>query len=217
MNYNKDNLFKKMEHINCNNNLNNNLNSPIEDISLEGTNINDLTKMNYTSKKPNLINKNILKTITNEIISNLKESSQDEDYPDKVLDQDIEDDIDTNIEDEEELFYKNKNKNKKKKNKEKLDELIKDNIENFVEDKIPVKNSKNVLSYLFDDCFGIKDFILLFSIYFILSQDMIKDLFSGYFTCLNADDEGKVGVKGVIVYGLILTTIFMLSKKYLLQ
>ena len=217
MNYNKDNLFKKMEHINCNNNLNNNLNSPIEDISLEGTNINDLTKMNYTSKKPNLINKNILKTITNEIISNLKESSQDEDYPDKVLDQDIEDDIDTNIEDEEELFYNKKNKNKKKKNKEKLDELIKDNIENFVGDKLPVKNSKNVLSYLFDDCFGIKDFILLFSIYFILSQDMIKDLFSGYFTCLNADDEGKVGVKGVIVYGLILTIIFMLSKKYLVQ
>jgi hypothetical protein len=207
MNYNKDNLFKKMEHINCNNNLNNNLNSPIEDISLEGTNINDLTKMNYTSKKPNLINKNILKTITNEIISNLKESSQDEDYPDKVLDDDIED--------EEELFYNKKNK--KKKNKEKLDELIKDNIENFVEDTIPVKNSKNVLSYLFDDCFGVKDFILLFSIYFILSQDMIKDLFSSYFTCLNSDDEGKVGVKGVIVYGLILTIIFMLSKKYLVQ
>ncbi len=210
MNYNKDNLLKKMEHINCNNNLNNNLNSTIEDISLEGTNINDLTKMNYTSKKPNLINKNMLKTITNEIISNLKESSQDEDYLEKALDDDIED--------ENELFndkkYKKKNKNK---NKEKLDELIKDNIENFVEDKIPIKNSKNVFSYLFDDCFGIKDFILLFSIYFILSQDMIKDLFSGYFTCLNPDDEGKVGVKGVIVYGLILTIIFMLSKKYLVQ
>ena len=47
------------------------------------------------------------------------------------------------------------------------------------------------------------------------SKDMIKDLFSSYFTCLNGDDEGKVGIKGVIVYGLILTIIFMLSKKYL--
>jgi hypothetical protein len=45
---------------------------------------------------------------------------------------------------------------------------------------------------------------------------MIKDLFANYFTCLNPDDEGKVGIKGVIVYGLILTIIFMLSKKYLL-
>jgi len=211
MNYNKNNLLKKMEHINCNNNLNNNLNATIEDISLEGTNINDLTKMNYSSKKPNIINKNMLKTITNEIISNLKESSKDEDSTEMNLDNDIEMDI----EDEEELFDDKKHK-KKNKNKEKLDEIIKDNIENFVEDKIPVKNSKNILSYLFDDCFGVKDFILLFSIYFILSQDMIKDLFSGYFTCLNADDEGKVGVKGVIVYGLILTIIFMLSKKYLL-
>jgi uncharacterized HAD superfamily protein len=34
--------------------------------------------------------------------------------------------------------------------------------------------------------------------------------------CLNPDDEGKVGIKGVIVYGLILTIIFMISKKYLL-
>ena len=210
MNYNKDNLLKKMEHINCNNNLNNNLNEPIDDISLEGTNINDLTKMNYSSKKSNTINRNMLKSITNEIISNLKESSQDENSEISLYDDEIED--------EEELINDKKHKNKKKKkNKEKLDEIIKDNIENFVEDKIPVKNSKNVLSYLFDDCFGAKDFILLFSIYFILSQDMIKDLFAGYFTCLNADDEGKVGVKGVIVYGLILTTIFMLSKKYLLQ
>jgi hypothetical protein len=46
---------------------------------------------------------------------------------------------------------------------------------------------------------------------------MIKDLFGSYFTCLNPDDEGKVGVKGVIVYGLILTIIFMLSKKYLIH
>ena len=193
--------------MNYNNNLNNNLNATIEDISLEGTNINDLTKMNYSSKKPKMINKNMLKTITNEIISNLKESSQDENN--------LENCLDNNIEDEDEIFDDKKHK-KKNKNKEKLDEIIKDNIENFVEDKIPVKNSKNMLSYLFDDCFGVKDFILLFSIYFILSQDMIKDLFSGYFTCINPDDEGKVGVKGVIVYGLILTIIFMLSKKYLL-
>jgi hypothetical protein len=214
MNYNKDSLLKKMEHINYNNNLN----TLIEDISLEGTNINDLPKKNYIPKKSDIINKNILKTITNEIISNLKENSQDEE---NVKQTSLDDDIDDNIDDdkiniEEQLCDDKKKSKSKNKNKEKLDNLIKDNIENFVEDKIPVKNSKNILSYLFDDCFGVKDFILLFSIYFILSQDMIKDLFSSYFTCLNPDDEGKVGVKGVIVYGLILTIIFMLSKKYLI-
>ena len=39
---------------------------------------------------------------------------------------------------------------------------------------------------IFDKCFGIKDFVLLFSIYFLLSQDMIKDFFSKYFNSLNS-------------------------------
>ncbi len=43
MNYNKDSLLKKMDYINYNNNLN----SKIEDISLDGTNINDLHKINF--------------------------------------------------------------------------------------------------------------------------------------------------------------------------
>lgn len=203
--------------MNYNNNLND-LNNLIEDISLDGTNINDLPKINYAPRKPNLLNKNILKTITNEIITNLKDDSEDDSFrastsvnENNYLENNY---LDNNIPKEEQCVN---NKQKIKKNKEKLDDMIKDNLENFVEDKIPIKNSKNFLSYLFDDCFGIKDFILLFSIYFILSQDMIKDLFTGYFTCLNPDEEGKVGVKGVIVYGLILTIIFMLSKKYLLQ
>jgi len=188
MNYNLNNINDKM----------------LEDISLDGTNINDLPKINYIQKKPNFLNKNMIKNITNEIITNLKDDSQN-------------DNLDDNINDEEQMFQEEQiNTKKKVKDKEKLDSIIKDNIENFVEDKIPIKNSKNFLSYIFDDCFGIKDFILLFSIYFILSQDMIKDFFANYFTCLNPDDEGKVGVKGVIVYGLILTIIFMLSKKYLI-
>jgi len=193
-------------------NYNNNLNDLIEDISLDGTNINDLPKISYAPRKPNILNKNMIKNITNEIITNLKDDSQDETIRSSHS-RDENDYLDNNITEQEQQYD---NKKKSIKNKEKLDNIIKDNLENFVEDKIPVKNSKNFLSYIFDDCFGIKDFILLFSIYFILSQDMIKDLFAGYFTCLNPDEEGKVGVKGIIVYGLILTTIFMLSKKYLL-
>jgi hypothetical protein len=194
-------------------NYNNNLNDLIEDISLDGTNINDLSKISYAPKKSNILNKNIIKNITKEIITNLKDESHDDPFKGSTS-VDENDYLDNSISEEEQYCD---NKKKSKKNKDKLDNLIKDNLENFVEDTIPVKNSKNFLSYIFDDCFGIKDFILLFSIYFILSQDMIKDLFAGYFTCLNPDEEGKVGVKGIIVYGLILTTIFMLSKKYLLQ
>jgi hypothetical protein len=44
---------------------------------------------------------------------------------------------------------------------------------------------------------------------------MIKDLFSKYFTSLNADSEGKVNVQGVIIYGLILTVLFTISRKFI--
>jgi hypothetical protein len=64
--------------------------------------------------------------------------------------------------------------------------------------------------------FNVKEFALLFFIYFFLSQDMIKDGFSTYFTSLNPDEYGRVGAKGVIIYGLILTTLFMVLKYYLI-
>ena len=76
-----------------------------------------------------------------------------------------------------------------------------------------IPESSSITSYIFDDLFNIKDFALLFGIYFLLSQEMVKDLFSQYFTSLNADDSGKVHVKGVIIYGLILTVLFMVLKK----
>ena len=76
-----------------------------------------------------------------------------------------------------------------------------------------VPESSNLTSYIFDDLFNLKEVALLFGIYFLLSQEMVKDLFAQYFTSLNPDDTGKVGVKGVIIYGLILTVLFMVLKK----
>jgi hypothetical protein len=76
-----------------------------------------------------------------------------------------------------------------------------------------VPASENVSSYIFDDLFNIKDFVILFGVYFLLSQEMIKDLFAQYFTSLDPDDTGKVHVKGVIIYGLILTILFMVLRK----
>ena len=53
--------------------------------------------------------------------------------------------------------------------------------------------------------FYIKEFVLIFAIYIFLSQDMIKDFFSEYFTSLNPGEDGKVGVRGIVIYGLILS------------
>jgi hypothetical protein len=213
MNYNNnDDILKRINNIDYKNKEN-----FAENISLEGTSINDLTtkKMDYDIKKPEPIHKEFIQSITKEIMNNLKNNnlSFNDDNNSLMLDENIsKDDYSTNS-----YSSKKSSSNSKSKKKEKFDSLINDKIENFVDEQFPIKGSgKTIMSYVFDDCFGIKDFILLFSIYFILSQDMIKDLFSSYFTSLNPDEDGKVGVKGVILYGLILTIVFMIFKKYLI-
>jgi hypothetical protein len=212
MNYNNNDILKRINNLDYKNTEN-----FVENISLEGTNINDLTtqKMDYDIKKPEPIHKEFIHSITKEIMNNLKNNnlSFNDENNSLMLDENIsKDNYSTNSH-----SSKKSCSNTKSKKKEKFDNIIKDKIENFVDEQFPIKGGgKTIMSYIFDDCFGIKDFILLFSIYFILSQDMIKDLFSGYFTSLNPDDDGKVGVKGVILYGLILTIAFMLFKKYLI-
>ena len=106
MNYNKDNLLKKMDNIDYNN-----LNSSNDKISLEGTNINDLSKINYNFKKSQPINKNILKSITREIISNLQENSLDENES-NILDDTIGDE---NIDENSSISYSLDENIKKKK------------------------------------------------------------------------------------------------------
>ena len=213
MNYNNnDDILKRINNLDYKNKEN-----FVENISLEGTSINDLStkKMDYDIKKTEPIHKEFIHSITKEIMNNLKNNnlSFNDDNNSLMLDENIsKDDYSTNSH-----SSKKSGSNSKSKKKEKFDSIINDKIENFVDEQFPIKGSgKTIMSYIFDDCFNIKDFILLFSIYFILSQDMIKDLFSGYFTSLNPDDDGKVGVKGVILYGLILTIAFMLFKKYLI-
>ena len=170
-------------------------------------------------------NKDFIKSITREIINNLKENNVsfdgDTNKSQKSLksnnydDSESSEDMDNYLEKELD-FQKNTKKNKfSKNNKENIKNIIKENFEDMVESNSPIKNSKGFMTYIFDDCFTFKDFILLFSIYFILSQDMIKDIFSQYFTCINPDDYGRVGAKGVIIYGLILSIIFMVTRKFI--
>ena len=106
----------------------------------------------------------------------------------------------------------NTSKNKKSKKIYEYKDDLKKGFEHMMsENGVPASTS--MTSYIFDDLFNLKEFIILFGIYFLLSQEMVKDLFGQYFTSLNPDDSGKVHVKGVIIYGLILTVLFMVLKK----
>jgi lysyl-tRNA synthetase class I len=134
-------------------------------------------------KNNNDDNETLIKSITKEILNNLQDQEQECDDCDDC----------NEIEDFKSSSKKEKMKNlKSSKSKEAFN---------------------NYYGVVFDKCYGIKDFVLLFSIYFLLSQDMIKDFFSKYFTSLNADSEGKVNVQGVIIYGLILTVLFTMTRK----
>ena len=110
-----------------------------------------------------------------------------------------------------------KNVDKDNEEDDDLVDLIKDNI---INNEVIKKNKKGIKkiekgakSFL---NINYKEFALLFLIYFLLSQEMIKDGIAIYFTSLNPDNSGRIGVKGVIIYGLLLTTIFILLRNYLL-
>jgi hypothetical protein len=94
-------------------------------------------------------------------------------------------------------------KPKKKKTKKKEDtdtETIED---------VPKPSYKKII---FDK---IKEPLLLLFIYFLLSQGFVKNLFGMYFKQINPNDDGQVSIFGILIYGTILTIIFMISKHFL--
>jgi hypothetical protein len=169
--------------------------------SIEGTSLDNLQ-----SQKVPLIQNNKFKDLGNKI---RKINVTDDDIEDDDNDHENDDIIslvrDNLVSDNKivktvtnEIIKKNKKANKKTVNSD--------------SSKSTSKSTPSILNRYFN----VKEFALLFFIYFFLSQDMIKDGFSTYFTSLNPDEYGRVGAKGVIIYGLILTTLFMVLKYYLL-
>ena len=150
----------------------------IDNLSLNNNQDYNSSKINYPPQSPsqqNLHNPEIIKSLTNEIMNNLKENNNEfikkETYENEL-----------NLDDDDDEIYEINNKKNK-------------------------KNNKNENSSMFQN-FSIKNFIILFAVYFILSQDMVKDAFSMYLTCLNPDEYGRIGMMGVVLYGLILTILY---------
>lgn len=206
-------------------NIPNNL-PPLNNIPLMNNIINTEPFNNINSNTQNNSigqDKHLIKSITRELINNLKENNISlhddnttyismKNKPNLVDASDTSNNYD-NYDNYEN--YDNYNKEgKKKKNKKSFEYKndIKKGFEHMMSEN-GVPGSESLSSYIFDDLFNLKEFIILFGVYFLLSQEMIKDLFAQYFTSLNPDDTGKVNVKGVIIYGLILTILFMVLKK----
>jgi hypothetical protein len=59
------------------------------------------------------------------------------------------------------------------------------------------------------------DFILLFVIFMLMSQDFVKNFIGTYLKIINVNEKGIVPVSGVAVYGIIFVTVFILSKIFI--
>lgn len=179
--------------------------------SYQNTGLTNQQQSGFMNPQTGSQDKHLIKSITKELINNLKENNislRDENTSSysKNKYSDVSSEL-TDLDDlEEDEYLKKKLKNKKHEYKDEL----KKGIENImVENGLPKSSS----SYIFDEIINFKEYIILFGIYFLLSQEMVKDLFAQYFTSLNPDDMGRIQVKGVIIYGLVLTVLFAIFKK----
>ena len=194
------------------------ISNTIEPSLLNGTNLDDMNnsvQKEYKQRNKNDDNSSLIKSLTKEIINNLKENNMSL-YDNTSLNsrksknkEDYSEDNKTSN-----STYSNNNTKKQKKNKQ-----INETIENFIISSdntkiLPVSEQIGWSQWFFDECFIYNDFLILFIIYFVLSQEMIKDFFGKYFLSLNPDSEGKVGMQGIIIYGLILTILFMIIRKF---
>jgi hypothetical protein len=101
--------------------------------------------------------------------------------------------------------------------------LSEDNISlsdagNFVaEKKTKIKNkdvekNKNYINEIFKKYINVKEFIALLLLYVILSTEYVKNFFASYITCLNPDDQGVISITGIIAYGVILCSLFVIIR-----
>lgn len=100
-----------------------------------------------------------------------------------------------------------------------IEELAKDLNDNLPEQIIVSDNTDeskekfHITSYIPD---GLKDPLIILVLFVILSQPVIRETIGTYIKQINPDIEGKVSLTGVIIYGIILATLYYLVKRFLL-
>ena len=70
-----------------------------------------------------------------------------------------------------------------------------------------------MIEYEYDYLKILTEFILLLTLYVIMSQTFVLGFASGYIYQLNPTDDGVISLSGIIIYGILLTVIFMITRK----
>lgn len=100
-------------------------------------------------------------------------------------------------------------KKKKKRQDTESEKDDSDDDHNEKEDYITVETIEHEADYLKT----LTEFLLLLTLYVIMSQPFVVSMASGYIHQLNPTDEGTISMTGIIIYGLILTVMFMVVRK----
>lgn len=124
-------------------------------------------------------------------------------------------DVNNSLEALEQIENSTKYKKKKNKNASKNKETESD-TENKENQNMPKDESKITLETIETETDYLKlfvEFLLLLTLYVVMSQPFIVSFASGYITQLNPDEEGAISMMGIIIYGLIMTIMFFVIRK----
>ncbi|MCJ7636863.1 MAG: hypothetical protein MUO21_05185 [Nitrososphaeraceae archaeon] len=96
-----------------------------------------------------------------------------------------------------------------------IDELTKDINDNMQDDTFASvsETEEDKSSYI---PFGWKEPLLLLLVYLFLSQSLIRQFAGKYIPQLNPGEDGTVGFVGVLIYGILLVTVYFIVKKLLI-
>ena len=194
-------------------NLNGTSLSAISQNNYQQQNINNIEKMSniMNTQMNNQMNNN--DTLENSIQSSITEKFTNNLYNNENHIQEITKEIlngltENNIslhDNESDVYHKKKSKSKK------TSVDFGNNIEQKIENT--TNETKNFISTILKSE-KVKDVLIIFILFFIMSQDMIKELFAQYFTSINPDESGRVGAKGVVIYGIIFAILFIIIKNF---
>jgi hypothetical protein len=76
----------------------------------------------------------------------------------------------------------------------------------------PLKVKKQKRSFLQKMSQYLIDPIILLVIYVLMSQDFAKHLIGKYVQVINPDENGLIGIKGILAYGLVLVLLYNITR-----
>ena len=182
--------------------------------NLNGTSLDDIAQNNYQQQMINNSSKyNTSNSMDkyNENDTTISENFSNKLYKNEKHIKEITKEILNGLTENNISLHDNSSSNMSRKKKSKNKKLV-ERFEDELDEK--TDEAKNIFGDLLKSQ-KFKDMLILFVLFFLMSQDMIKDLFAKYFTSLNPDETGKVGATGVVIYGIILSVLFVVVKNFL--